>query len=560
MAMWRSWRSKLNQSAETAGSSMRTNLKSMLGKLRPRRAPKQTPVEKIVEDAPREVRQDNAEETRELWGRPFPLAERGLDVPPVIKFVEELIRRYHALAKESEDAKRARNFSKQVVEQAHQEAEKLKDEAQRVADLEGSRIVAGAKQAATDLMAEATKKAQNLTDSQVRDAINASRKKADIIEDQAKRTAHRFFIQVHEDMQNQVSSQAQEGYYRLLNNLQDLLSEAQKLESDWKSKTARLWDVEFPDLDQYRSGFLESLVDELKPDTLRPSEGEPSESVDLTPMKDSGEGTNPSPPASTSLQSTPEKVGGPKRTTVARGRSAPAEEQAGEKPDEPPDEPEGRPQNEIEEERPTSTTTDDFLLSLGDIPIEEAAGDVETNPVKEMPENQAGIGLERLLEPTNGSTSGNDVPALIDEEETIYPAQNVVVSEPVSDEPETASADTGPIEIEPEEPVDSAKFASISGGIDSQGLYNGEVELLVPPPVDLSKVSSLYRHLQNMRGLRVLGTSGSWDEGTTVSIALDNPTPLIQLLEKIPAVWPISQQKSKTSGRDQITVRISDQG
>jgi hypothetical protein len=91
-------------------------------------------------------------------------------------------------------------------------------------------------------------------------------------------------------------------------------------------------------------------------------------------------------------------------------------------------------------------------------------------------------------------------------------------------------------------------------------LYTGEVELLVPPPVDLSKVSDLYRHLQNMRGLRVLGTSGSWDEGTTVSVALDNPTPLVQLLEEIPAVWPISQQKSKISGRDQITVRISEQG
>ena len=58
-----------------------------------------------METAPREIRQDIAGETRELWGRRFPIVGRGLDVPPVVRFVEELIRRYQTLAKELEDAK-----------------------------------------------------------------------------------------------------------------------------------------------------------------------------------------------------------------------------------------------------------------------------------------------------------------------------------------------------------------------------------------------------------------------------------------------------------------------
>ena len=84
-----------------------------------------------------------------------------------------------------------------------------------------------------------------------------------------------------------------------------------------------------------------------------------------------------------------------------------------------------------------------------------------------------------------------------------------------------------------EEPVEQQVTQTI---LDSQALYAGEVEFIVASPVELKLVSRLYNYLQTVPELRILYTRGSWDQGTTITVVLEKPMPLISILAEAPDV------------------------
>jgi len=72
--------------------------------------------------------------------------------------------------------------------------------------------------------------------------------------------------------------------------------------------------------------------------------------------------------------------------------------------------------------------------------------------------------------------------------------------------------------------------------LDSQALYADEVELIIAAPIELKLVSKFYNYLQTIPELRVLYTRGSWDQGTTITVVLEKPIPLISLISETPGV------------------------
>ena len=72
--------------------------------------------------------------------------------------------------------------------------------------------------------------------------------------------------------------------------------------------------------------------------------------------------------------------------------------------------------------------------------------------------------------------------------------------------------------------------------LDSQALYSGEVDLIIAAPLELKAVFRLFNHLQTTPDLRVLRTEGSLDRGTTITVVLDKPTPLISFILETPGV------------------------
>ena len=65
---------------------------------------------------------------------------------------------------------------------------------------------------------------------------------------------------------------------------------------------------------------------------------------------------------------------------------------------------------------------------------------------------------------------------------------------------------------------------------ESQSLYTGEVELTIGVPVEPTMVSNLYSYLQTSPEIKFVRTTGSWNRGSTITIVLDKPIPLISVL------------------------------
>ena len=81
--------------------------------------------------------------------------------------------------------------------------------------------------------------------------------------------------------------------------------------------------------------------------------------------------------------------------------------------------------------------------------------------------------------------------------------------------------------------------------LDGQGIYTGEVELLIASLVELKLVARLYNYLQTVPELKILYTRGSWDQGTTITVVPDKPMPLIDIISKTPGVEVTAESLEK---------------
>ncbi|MFC1929036.1 hypothetical protein ACFLXK_05510 [Chloroflexota bacterium] len=99
------------------------------------------------------------------------------------------------------------------------------------------------------------------------------------------------------------------------------------------------------------------------------------------------------------------------------------------------------------------------------------------------------------------------------------------MEEPATLQEETLEERSGGVEVESALPK-----------LDSQALYTGEVELTIASQAELPLVSRLYNHLQTIPELKILYTKGSWDQGTTITVVLEQQMPLISILLQTPGV------------------------
>ncbi len=99
-----------------------------------------------------------------------------------------------------------------------------------------------------------------------------------------------------------------------------------------------------------------------------------------------------------------------------------------------------------------------------------------------------------------------------------------------------------------EQPVRASSGRALSAQQDLN--YVGEVHLAMVPPVDLTKMSELYERLQGIPEVKILRTVGSWDRGSTITVVLDKPLPLIDMLSELPGfdarpALPLSEGRLK---------------
>jgi len=126
-------------------------------------------------------------------------------------------------------------------------------------------------------------------------------------------------------------------------------------------------------------------------------------------------------------------------------------------------------------------------------------------------------------------------------EEPAHLQEEATVPEPVT---VTGNESLGPSlpEKEPEAGETKRSLPKQEG----HSLYTGEVELNVGVPVDPNLVSKLYNYLQTTPEIKFVRTSGSWNRGTMITVVLDKPIPLINVLtSKIPEAEVTPEQPGK---------------
>jgi len=144
------------------------------------------------------------------------------------------------------------------------------------------------------------------------------------------------------------------------------------------------------------------------------------------------------------------------------------------------------------------------------------------------------------------------------------PSEEKVVAEsppppPVAGEVETlAPGEVGaggeerpPQAVAEEHPAEEAepKLAAPEPKVELPAAYmgdlEGEVEINLVPPVELSIMSRILGSLQEIPEVKILRTLGSYDKGTAITILLESPAPLVSILTGIPGVEiaPLTPEK-----------------
>ncbi len=124
-------------------------------------------------------------------------------------------------------------------------------------------------------------------------------------------------------------------------------------------------------------------------------------------------------------------------------------------------------------------------------------------------------------------------------EHPIPPEQEFGVPEEavaVSPEPEGLTVEGVSQQVTEEKVAVGGEEGVLEPKVFDPRLYTGEVELALTPPVDLVMMSELEQQLQLIPEVKILRTVGSFDQGTTITIAVDKPIPLIDMLSEACAV------------------------
>jgi|GEM_PF-4533371 len=569
LSWWRGPKKAPNPARSPAVKRLTTTLKSLARKGVPKFRPEPNPAGSgTAQESGPTPRPDaaptEAPRARRLWGKEFSVASQGLDEVQVAAFVNDLINQHNALLQEYESVKLVRGFSKQLLEDTERQAASLRARAKREAELEAAqtlaeaqqqanqtlaqakrraeelaalevrdliqtaqqraevevtRILSEAQQQASQTLAQAKRRAEEITAQEARDLIQSAQRRAELVERQAKVVAQKFLLQVRDEVQNQIANEVQAAYYKLLNTVEEVLTAGQGIETEWKSKTYHLMSAAPLELEEYQSHFLDS-------DGPRLTEGfTPTESVAELGPERPGEAPSPKPTVKELLEplpvaeryvpTVPEVVGDAMAPTI----EAPM--------------PPGRPSPEAPRARLTAATAP------------------KAAPSEEVPASTVMRGsneLEVLRRMAEGRPPGTpqDIPT------TVAPLLEGVAA--------ASSMRDGPAVKPPAErrsPPSGAETAPGESAVDRDLAYHGEVDLVMGTSVDFQRVAKFYSHLQTLRGLQILRTTGDWNVGTVVTIVLDTPAPLITLLESIPSIRATPDTRETGAGRGEKRVRIA---
>ncbi|MBE0479828.1 MAG: hypothetical protein IBX68_02495 [Dehalococcoidia bacterium] len=119
--------------------------------------------------------------------------------------------------------------------------------------------------------------------------------------------------------------------------------------------------------------------------------------------------------------------------------------------------------------------------------------------------------------------------------ESMGPFSELVGEVSLTAEPESA-------EEEPE-PDEGKRAPAHENKKGAETLFEGTVELALPPPVGLDRMLQLHKHLKQTPNVDVLNLGGSVDKGITIRVHLENPTALLKIIAELPEVSGAAEEE-----------------
>ncbi|MFC1918002.1 hypothetical protein ACFLXH_05040, partial [Chloroflexota bacterium] len=112
-------------------------------------------------------------------------------------------------------------------------------------------------------------------------------------------------------------------------------------------------------------------------------------------------------------------------------------------------------------------------------------------------------------------------------------------------EAELKSAAEAKREVERETVTDTKKGIEKGGYDCSSELFDGEVELKIKPSVDYKQINLFKKYLKAVDNLKIVLYGWSEDEGNMISISLQEPLALGNILSEIPMVEQVYKKNKK---------------
>lgn len=86
--------------------------------------------------------------------------------------------------------------------------------------------------------------------------------------------------------------------------------------------------------------------------------------------------------------------------------------------------------------------------------------------------------------------------------------------------------------------------------------FDGKIEVRLMPPVHVVSLLNLTKQLRDTPGIRILQSCGTWNEGVLMTLSLDQPLPLLDILRQNPALSDAKVVDAQEEGIEEMLSRM----
>ena len=417
---------------------------------------------------------------RQIWGRKFKIVKNGLDEAEVFSFIGGLIDQNNALASKLEHLDSLTKLAERTVIEANKQAQSIKKEGEEKANASAASIIAEAEEKARKEIDRITSEGERKARQSAQEKIAAAEQQAQSMLTAAEEKAASIKANA-DDEANMITAEAKQNAIATEQQAQEILKTTEEKAESIKTNA---------------DNEAHSIITEAKQNAMAAEQQAQSM---LTAAEEKAESikTNAEKKANKIVSEAKERV-----EDLVNARAASAEKEA----------------QSILEEAKAKAEEEAHLIKQKSEQLLKRSKRISEGEIKEK--------LKKVYQGLLSSLEGID--------ETIaLPIEEGKESEPAKPEPIVYAKAERKTKESQKQPPPSEEKVEVK---ESPAIYEGTVELVIPPPLGLDRMLQLHKHLRNIPNIEVLNLGVSADKSITIRVTLENPTPLRKILEDLSEV------------------------